>query len=378
MNDYFQGAIRQQIERGQQLVTRIPTNLSREFHLLAQTCRIEISKSLDELKALLDDPRMQNPLNATDRLREFKRIVSRMTFFETTAIAALERSNDSDKFLNQLVEGIRKEINYPLLPPVVSSLSDQYFHIFTQLNLLRVPLSESNFLLHLPDLYHELAHPLVVEKHNPLMKPLQQNLDKAITEALQYISNEIKKEERRRGPGRLSIYLRVWSQSWWKWSVELFCDLFAVYTIGPAYAWSHLHLCAKLGSDPYLVPTYAPKSHPADDARMKTILYALDSIGFEDVSRAIRVRWDELLSITGSQREPEYSRCYPDALLKGIADLARDGVVAIGCRIASPQTNDMIHKTLNEAWEHFWDDPDQYVKWEGEQTRQLKVYLSAS
>ncbi|MCI0564113.1 MAG: hypothetical protein MN733_37025, partial [Nitrososphaera sp.] len=159
MNDYFQGAIRQQIERGQQLVTRIPTNLSREFHLLAQTCRIEISKSLDELKALLDDPRMQNPLNATDRLREFKRIVSRMTFFETTAIAALERSNDSDKFLNQLVEGIRKEINYPLLPPVVSSLSDQYFHIFTQLNLLRVPLSESNFLLHLPDLYHELAHP---------------------------------------------------------------------------------------------------------------------------------------------------------------------------------------------------------------------------
>ena len=59
------------------------------------------------------------------------------------------------------------------------------------------------------------------------------------------------------------------------WMVEFFCDLFAVYTLGPAYGWAHLHLSAKRGGDPFDVPMLSASSHPADDARMRVMLVAL-------------------------------------------------------------------------------------------------------
>ena len=37
------------------------------------------------------------------------------------------------------------------------------------------------------------------------------------------------------------------------WANEIFCDLFAIYTLGPAYAWAHFHLTARHESDPYEV-----------------------------------------------------------------------------------------------------------------------------
>ena len=81
-----------------------------------------------------------------------------MDFFETIGIAALNRANEDDRQLNLLVERIVREIGFPLLPPVATLLSQGYFHIYPWFNLLCLPLVEPAFLLHLPDLYHELGH----------------------------------------------------------------------------------------------------------------------------------------------------------------------------------------------------------------------------
>ena len=83
----------------------------------------------------------------------------------------------------------------------MTTLSQQYFCIITELNLLCVPLTEGQFLLHLPDLYHELAHPLLVEEDDPLVEPLQAALFLALRDALGYLADELAKEDRRRGPG---------------------------------------------------------------------------------------------------------------------------------------------------------------------------------
>ena len=173
MNDYFQGSVRQHIERGRLLLAKIPTKLPREFHLLAQVCRKELDTILDALRSLIEDPKMELSGNQTKRLRLFQQLVAHMNFLETVGIAALERHNETDLMLNKLIERIRTEISYPLLPPVVSSLSQQYFHIYPQLSLLCVPLGEANFLLHLPDLYHELAHSLITEKYDPKVRPFK-------------------------------------------------------------------------------------------------------------------------------------------------------------------------------------------------------------
>jgi len=146
--------VRQLVERGQLLISMIPTGLSREFHRLEDTCRERLGDVLDDLNKLTSDPRMLLPGNQPERLRQFKRAIWQMDLLETVCISALERAKDSDKYLNRLVERIRIEIAYPMLPPVVTPLSQSYFQTYPKFNLMLVPLSEGHFLLHLPDLYH--------------------------------------------------------------------------------------------------------------------------------------------------------------------------------------------------------------------------------
>jgi hypothetical protein len=148
------------------------------------------------------------------------------------------------------------------------------------------------------------------------------------------------------------------------WMVEFFCDLFAVYVLGPAFAWSHLHLAAKRGGDPFEVPLLGPSSHPADDARMRAILFGLEAVGFAAAAASVENKWRELLSHHDAEPEPEYHRCYPDDLLRKVAAHALAGVRAIGCRLAEPSTADPVHSALNGAWDEFWRSPEAFADWE--------------
>jgi hypothetical protein len=145
---------------------------------------------------------------------------------------------------------------------------------------------------------------------------------------------------------------------------EFFCDLLATYTLGPAFAWAHLHLVAKRGIDPFHVPIAGLSSHPADDARMRAMLCALSVAGFVDESERISNRWQTLLSHLGAKAEPEYHRCYPDSVIQTLAAQAKEVLVGTNLRIAELRTNDPVHCLLNEAWTMFWKDPSSYVSWE--------------
>lgn len=368
MNDYFQGSVTQLIERGRHLLSIIPKGLPREFHLLEQTCRKRVGEEIDKLQALLDNSQMRLPALQPERLRRFRRAVRELDFLETVCIAALQRSDSPDVDLNKLIDRIRIEIVYPLLPPVITPLSQAYFHIYPEYNLLRVPLVEGSFLLHLPDLYHELAHPLIAEVHDPRVKPFQNHLSRVLDNVLSYFKDELQKEGRKQGrsPELYVFYLDKWLKGWFAgWAIEFFCDLFAVLTLGPAFAWSHLHLHATRGRDPYRVPTIEGLSdHPADAARMAAMLYGLRLTGFTRETDEIERRWNELMSISGAVADPEYHRCFPRSLLEDLAREAHKGVVAIGCRVATPETDDVVHGTLNQAWEEFWRDPGDYPNWE--------------
>src|SRR5262245_53984811 len=159
MDDYFIGALQQLLERARHLNTRVPRDLEREFHTLVATCQAQVSRIVDTARFLLAEPAIRLPANQPERLRMFRRAVADLDVVETIGFAAIERANKEDIRLNRLMDRIRLETRYPLLPPVVTSLSQAYFRIFPSLNLLCVPLTEGRFLLHLPDLFHEIGHP---------------------------------------------------------------------------------------------------------------------------------------------------------------------------------------------------------------------------
>lgn len=379
LNEYFTVAIRQHQERCRQLLARIPNpnRLPQEFHPLVQSTTHSITEVIEKLEILLKDRGLLNPRNQTERLRHFRRAVQDLSLLETTCVAALERHTESDGFLSQLVARIVGEIDYPLLPPMVTGLSQHYFHIYPNFNLLFVPLTEGDFLLHLPDLYHEIGHTLVIERYNPnrynpKIMGFQSKLLEMLNIVSDYLNESYQKEIRGRGPKQFADYFRIWAKSWLDWTVEFFCDLFAVYTVGPAFGWSHIHLYTKLGDNPYRVPLLDQTSHPADHARMRAILYGLRLIDFDGEADQMEHRWNELLRISGAIAEPEYQRCFPEHILEMFAQKAYEATLELKCKVISSDTDQPIYLMLNQAWDVFWNQPHQYISWERETVQKLQ------
>ena len=368
---YLQGTLDQLGERARVLKGRIPTGrLPPVYRGLDQKCRDLTDETIARITRIQTAPEFRSSQNQPERFRALSRVVEDLDFLETVAISALIRAGDDDHKLNSLLGRICAEIEFPLIPPVVTTLSDfsLYYHIHCGLNLMRVPLQESRFLLHLPDLYHELCHPLLHERNDPRVEPLGDAVVMALGEVSCYLDEELQKERRSRSSPYMEFVILRWQSRWPYWIQELFCDLFAVYTLGPAIAWSHLHLVAKSGGDPF---NHSMEKHPSDSARMDAMLYAFELGGFTDEAIRIRAHWLEILRAVGAEPDGAHGRCYPRHLLERIAECALQGVQGIECRIARKDTTGEVYELLNWAWERFWSAPSDYVEWERQAVRRL-------
>jgi hypothetical protein len=374
MRSYIIGAILEAQGRARTLKGKVKSGqLSVHFNQLEQITSRHIDDVLLNLEGLLSDACYADDQNQRERILEFKKSIGSLDLIENVAVAALARSHQDDEVLNSLMDKIRKEINYPVPAPVVSCLSQQYYSIYTPFNLVCIPLLESDFLLHIPDIFHELAHGILDLDNNPKVEPFQKTLGQFNIAVLQHFKNEIELEGRKTGPEILRLALQNWKTNWIEgWSIELFCDLFGLFTIGPAFAWSHLHLSVKRGRNPFRVPLLAPLTHPPDDARMTSILLGLHLMGFVAEEAAIRAKWSDYLNLCNYRKEPEIDRAFPIELLQKAVSFAHQGTKKIGCRIATPTTKDPIYSLLNDAWVTFWKDPKNYLAWEKEQVILLK------
>lgn len=369
---YLAGSISQLIERARAMTANIPRDLPRAYDTLAESCRREIGSRIADLRWLKEDPIFSTEKFQPERVRKFKRVVSDLDFLETVAIVALKKAQAEDHRLNSFLERVCREISYPGTIPVVTTLSQDYFHIYPELRLLCVPLVEGNFLLHLPDLYHELAHPLLVEQNDPVIEPFQKKFASTLRECLRYVRAELVKEGRRNGPAKNQFMLKAWESSWAKyWLTEFYCDLFALFTVGPAFAWSHLHLAMKRGGEPFAVPELSASSHPADDARMQAMLYALELIGLSDASSRISAAWTTVNACLQAKPEPEYTWCFPKDLIRRIAADALVGTRELKVQVLDKSNTTSIAARLNVAWDKFWSEPDSFPSWERQQVKLL-------
>lgn len=381
MAEYPEIAFVEAIARTEKALARIPPDPSDELVPLALRCYDELNRIVADIQQLTQTTPVGSK-QQTQRHREYQRALRDLEFIEGTGLSALERANEIDWKLNRLVRQIRSEIAYPLiLPPAVTSISRQYFYIHTRFNfnLLCIPPGEGYSLLHLPDIYHELAHPLLTNSNLPTTRPLRQALSDMRDLVLEHFVTEMQTEGRQRGPKDFVGYLEVWLQCWYQyWANEMICDLFATYTLGPAYAWAHVHLVAKRSSDAFVVPTQKLKTHPADDARMQAMLFGLDRLGFRDQVEAIEKRWGEVVKLASKTKRTEYGRCYPRKILGQIEALAYDAFARTGCRIATPAVTDFVHVTLNNTWERFWGDSDNFQNWERDTLSALYEYCAGT
>jgi hypothetical protein len=383
MTNYINGAINEAIGKGKALMSKIPgaRDLGQYFPLLATVAQREIDQLLRELDYIYTDPDYNNPTNIRNKYLLFKQISRKLSEIENVVIAAMSRKAAEDEFVNKLLLEICKEIDYPVQTPVASCLSQKYYHIYPQYNLICIPLLESEFVLHLADIYHELGHPLT-SLENPKVEPFQNNLGYFNIEVKKYFDEEIRQIELAKGTDRKYDPIYVWKDCWLeKWSTELFCDLFATFTLGPAYAWSNLHMCAKMSWEVFKLPMLQVVDHPPGDARMQAILHGLDLIGFNSEKAAIQSKWDEFKSIIDEKEPPEFSIALPQKLIRRAAEFCLIGTKQIGCELAGKTVEPLqtpalkVNQLLNNSWDQFWKNPETFRKWERDTLDSFKKSL---
>lgn len=381
MQQYIGALIGEQIDRGYSLKKLIKHPLKYpELGRLAQTCEAIIDRNIEYLNFLLRELESTDEEGLRQIFRGLRSSIREIEAVERYGINVLYAPTQEIGYLNKLIYKIHQEINLPLTPPSAACIATGYYSYYGLTNIILVPVGETDFLLHTPDFFHEIGHAVISKLNEAKLRELQEAFDKIIELIANHYHELYLRKKRETCPPEIPMLIMHIHSQWKNWIEEFFCDLFALYTLGPAYAWSHLHLTVKSSENVYRFSKYASSTHPSDDARMKILHMGLQLLGFKEESKAIMAQWSKLPTVLMAKPVPEYLYAYPEELMKDIASLILKGMQDSNFTILTLQKlktakEEDIVKILNEVWNLFWQNPGSFRKWEEENIQKLKASL---
>ncbi len=365
---YLKCLIREQIDRALSLRDAIPDRLGHASLVrLAAACRNmleEESRLLEQAGALLDaGGGGGGGARAGDVLTIVKHCTRIISDIEGYGMPPLHCQSRQAMFLNDVISAMHAEVGLQFPCPAVSCTSNEYYFTYQLTNIIYAPLLEAEFLLHMPDFYHELGHLLFVRSGEAELRPILDCVAGAIESVDDYYRQHVG------GAGREPVSAPIqdaveWMRSGWRrrWMQEAFCDLFALFAAGPAYAYSNLHLVSKMNSDMYELNLLANQDHPSGEARMRLLDAGMDILGHSREAEHVRAEWDRLAQFSGDP-SPEYARAFPSDLLRSIAAsvlpaFGRAGLRGYADGKAAPAGagGGTVAALLNDAWRGFWRD----------------------
>ena len=374
MSFYLRSVIHEEIERAKFLKTQIifPVKYP-ELTGLASRCVNILDDQIHILKDMIEHSENYAERSAWRILRDAYR---RINMTEQWGIPPLYHQSKEIGLLNKMVFDIHKEINLPLEHPSIACFSTQYYYTTPLVDVIFVPLSESAFLLHLPDIYHEIGHYVSKNKTELKLQMIGDKYAEVYDMVTEYFVETILKKHRERGPEATMLKIQNFCTNWQKnWIEEFFCDLFAIFLVGPAYAWSHIHLVTKNHPEIYGISSFNEQEHPADEARMSVMLIALRSSGFEEESVEIEEEWNRIRLYWG-EPSVDFNYAYPCELLEQIIKLFYEGFRSsqLNMITKSNDESDSIRNLLNTAWKNFWKlEPEEFRAWEAKQIDGLNI-----
>lgn len=380
MKTYLIGLTEEGIRRANLLMLRIPSPLpTPELSAVAQRCVDRLQENIDTLENIRDDPNLGNPEYFGIHLRILRRVMWSIFNVEVKALPPLARFTEDERFLTGLLFKLYQEIHFPLSShPIAACFASDYYWCYPDTNIIYVPLTESETLLHLPDLAHEMGHILVHNLQDPRMTALRTHYDACRELINQHYIRQIVSRRTAGGPMGYLGFENHFRQQWQdKWLQEIVCDLFAVYVLGPPFLWAHCHLVAKTCEQIFWFSHESETSHPADEARMQAMQVALRLLGFQEESKMINIHWQEIAKVLGHKKDPDYHLAYPDELIESIAVEIYNAVNDLGCRLwsksfASKSDDNSVTGLLNLAWKTFWKDTKSYPMWEATEIQKLR------
>ena len=366
----------EQINRGYNLKNLIDDNLDSLLDNLIEKCRSLIDDTINYLNFLLDELENNQNFDIRNLFRDVRICIILLKELEYFGISALYYQTSDLRFINKLIYDIHQELSLPVDPPLAACISTKYYYYHPLTNVIFMPIGETNSLLHLPDIFHEIGHEILhYSEYNSDLVEVYNCYLKAI-ETINEHFNKLLAEKKRETGSKIIIELIEAIHSYWKnnWINEFFCDLFACYSLGPAYVWAHLFLTLKISDNIY---KFLIQSHPSDDSRLKFLLYILEYIGFDEETKIILDKWNKMPLALDVKPENEYKYAYPKSLMYKLAKIFLDGLEKSKfSRITNKKLDNMdddeVIRILNDAWKLFLKEPEIYGEWEEETIKKLK------
>ncbi len=377
--DLFLGAVLQVKKRALHLQEVAVANPRPDLRDIQRQCLERLKNTLADIDLLISDIEDIWRQDASVALDLYRHLSDQVFIIERNGVFSLIHSPKSDAFLTRLTQQVCSDIGFPVLAPTVSQTSRTHYRFERRFNLMFVPPLESRFLLHLPDLYHELCHPLFSKEYNqlPNLKPFRTQFSTMMYDRSQALTQQMQELDRREGPAQEMVRLNAWLASWAPdWLEEFYCDLFAIFTLGPAYAWSNCHLCLKLPGNPFATPSQVKVEHPPNAARMNAMLMGLRRLGFDDDADRCSALWINQVQTTGHAEDMAFRQCFPDVILEEVVSSAFKAFEDIGLKRAEPSRLVGVALCLNQAWDSFWADPEGFGEWETKAVEHLQRELS--
>jgi hypothetical protein len=271
---------------------------------------------------------------------------------ENLPLLVLRRFTKQDQTVTALMAAICREVGFPHVAPICSSISSQYYWTVADMDLVFVPCLEPDHLLGLPDGYHELGHILLFRDKKRLEYPalaiVDRWYDKTVARGKQLNWPEPSLDE-------VEGFRHQWRRSW---LLEFGADLIATYLVGPAFGWCNIRTSTNLGGEIFS----GSESHPADDARASAIGLMLQQIGCGEACEAIKQRWGELVALSNESQPDRYELAYPGKLLNELTEFFRAACVDLGLRQYADDAGSAAPVTtaINQAWNVFRGDPDAF------------------
>src|SRR5579883_613417 len=337
----------------------------------AEPCRQRIhrlvSLAKDRIDSVLADPDIGRAEFAKNFYHTYKRLSELAQAVDEGPLFALSRFREEDRFLTRVLDAMCQEIAVPYAVPICAAMSSQYYCAMTGMDLVLVPHTEAAHLLGWADLYHELAHFVLARNRSALLSPLK----KLVNDHFQTsINAAIREGWTSRALEELAAYRTLWLGDW---IVEFASDWFATFAAGLSFAWSNLRLCARMSTDVF----GTARTHPADAARTQAILAMLTLVAGSQRCGQVEARWNELLGTIGALEPQHFHIAYPQPLLRGLAAEAKRLFESSGLRLYNPGSKP-IAGLLDQAWERFQANPENFPRWEADQIRELKKVLGLS
>ena len=348
-------------EKLREAAVAIPPELLPFYEWVTDQCKA-FREAVTEHLRYLD---LNNPLILPDVLSETQVLTRNLHLFNRFLVGPVLRARPSDRLCLRILQWLHRA--HPQTQHIPAAISDGDYATFPDPHIPTIyfmPPSAQHRLLYLPLFFHEYGH-LLYACHRPEMDALVRNLQGVLAQCLEPSAQRDDRHARHDQERRSTIV-----ETWYEWTVELFCDAVGLVIGGAAFIHSFSMYFRMLGRDEFQVRTEAleHRGHPVTWLRIRLLADRARRMNLDDAARAAEDSWT---TIAQEMRVNEdYFGFYETEFLTSVQQTIDDMLTETEPRHFAEQ--EAVQSSgarspvslLNSSWREFFKDVQRYSEWE--------------